>query len=235
MTAESRRRFPFKDMRPTEYKLPDLNPYLKLHREMGPPVVTAEDAPGLKGRWTESYDSVQPLHLEIGPGNGFYLAGMAGRHPDINWLGLEIRFKRVVLCARKIIGAEVTSNARVSRYDAWQLDDLFTPGEIAGLHINFPDPWKRQRDEKHRLLSPELAAWAAVALAPGALVRLKSDYRPNLERMVACCAPYAFTEVGWSEDVARDGAPWSDDLQTNYQSKFDKRGEPTYALLLRRD
>jgi len=235
MTADSRRLHPFKDKAPEDYKLPDLNPYLKMHREMGPPVVTAEEAPELRGRWSEAYGREAPLHLEIGPGNGFYLSGMALRHPQCNWLGVEIRFKRVVLCAKKIIAAGVQDTARIARYDAWQLGDLFAPGELAGLHINFPDPWKKDRHEKHRLLGPELAEWAVEALAPGAHVRVKSDHRPNLERMAAACAPHAFSELAWSEDVGRDGAPWEDDLTTNYQSKFDKRGEPTYALLLQRD
>ena len=44
-----------------------------------------------------------------------------------------------------------------------------------------------------------------------------------------------FTLVGRSDDVARDGAPWPDDVVTNYQRKFNERGLPVYALWLRRD
>jgi len=234
MTAQGKQHHRFRDKRPEEYKRPNLNPYLKLHREMGPPIITAEDAPGFRGRWADAFGRDAPLHLEIGPGNGFYLSGMAARHPDCNWLGIEIRFKRVVLCARKILAAEVDGHARIARYDAWQLEDLFAPGDLSGLHINFPDPWKKDRHEKHRLLGPELAAWAAGALRPGSDIRVKSDHRPNLERMATACARHPFSEIGWSEDVDRDGAPWPDDLTTNYQSKFDAREEPTYALLLRR-
>ena len=80
-----------------------------------------------------------PCTLRSGLENGFYLAGMAERHPDRNWLGIEIRFKRVVLVARKIIAAQA-NNARIARYDAQQLDDLFEAGELAGLHINHPIP-----------------------------------------------------------------------------------------------
>jgi len=232
--VEGKRFHRFKDKRPEDYKQPDLNPYLKLHREMGPPVIVAEDAPGFRGRWAAAFDDRDaPLHVEIGPGNGFYLAGMASRHPEFNWLGIEIRFKRVVLCARKINAAEA-SNARITRYDAWQLEDLFATGEIAGLHINFPDPWKKDKHEKHRLLGPPLARWAADALSPGAELRLKSDHRPNLERMAASVEGLPFEQLGWSDDVGVQGAPWPDDLVTNYQSKFVKLGEPTYALLMRR-
>ena len=94
MTDEQSYRFRGKS--PDEYALPDLNPYMKLHREMVPPVVIAEDAPGFRGRWGEAYpDPEQPLHLEVGPGNGFYLAGMAARHPEWNWGLQSIRSIRV--------------------------------------------------------------------------------------------------------------------------------------------
>jgi tRNA (guanine-N7-)-methyltransferase len=234
MTAETKKRHRFQDLPPEDYRLPDLNPYLRIHREMGPPVILGGAAPSYRGRWAAAFDDREaPLHVEIGPGNGFYLAGMAARHPECNWLGIEIRFKRVVLCARKINVAGV-DNARITRYDAWQLEDLFATADIAGLHINFPDPWKRRKHLKHRLLGPELARWAADALAPGGEIRLKSDYRPNLIRMANSCDGLPIEQVGWSEDVAIEGAPWSDDLVTNYQSKFIERSEPTYALLLRR-
>ncbi len=37
------------------------------------------------------------------------------------------------------------------------------------------------------------------------------------------------------DDVAGDGAPWEGDVTTNYQSKFNKKGEPVYAVRVRRD
>ena len=160
---------------------------------------------------------------------------MAQKHPDRNWLGLEIRFKRVILCAKKIRAAGV-ENARIARYDAWFLDDLFEPLEIAGLYVNFPDPWMRDRDEKKRLMGPVFAAWAARSLCPGGFLRLKSDHGPNLDRLVEGCRGLPLEVVGRSDDVAVDGTPWleGDDIITNYQSKFIARGEPTHALLLRR-
>jgi len=207
---------------------------MKLHYELVPPVVVAEEAPQFRGQWGSAFSNTDaPLHLEIGPGNGFYLAGMAERHPEFNWLGVEIRFKRVVLVAKKILSAGV-ENARIARYDAWQLDDLFAPGELGGLHINFPDPWKRDINAKHRLICPELVEWASQALAPGSEVRVKSDHRPNVARFVDAARELPFELVDFRDDIQHHGAPWPDDLVTNYQSKFIKRGEPVYAALLRR-
>lgn len=226
---------PFEDRRPEEYGQPDLNPYLKLHREYGPPVVVGEEAPGFRGRWAAAFDGREaPLHVEVGPGNGFFLAGMAARHPEQNWLGVEIRFKRVVLCAKKIDSAGI-SNARVARYDAWWLRDLFEEGEIDGLYVNFPDPWKKARHESKRLMGPAFAAWAGEAMADGALLRLKTDDGGNVARLREALSAGPFEILAVVEDVAREGLPWGeDDIRTNYQGKFDARGEATHALWARR-
>jgi len=226
----------FQDRKPEEYANPELNPYLKLHREMGFPVIVAEDAPSHKGTWATAFEGrAAPLHVEIGPGNGFYLAGMAQRRPEVNWLGIEIRFKRVVLCAKKIKSAGV-SNARICRYDAWFLTDLFGRGEIGGLHTNHPDPWKKARHAKHRLMGEQFVAWAADALARGAHWRIKTDCSENIQRVIDASASLPFEVVGRSNDVAREGPPWGvdDDVVTNYQTKFNKKSQPIYALELKR-
>lgn len=226
----------FMDHDPNDLPHPDVNPYLKLHREWGPPVVTAAQSADLRGQWAEAFSAKQPLHVEVGPGNGFHLAGMAGRHRDRNWLGIEIRYKRVILCAKKIEGAGVTENARICRYDAWWLDDVFAPGEIDGLYVHHPDPWKREVDRSKRLMSPFFAGWAARAMKPGALLRLKTDHRRNIDWLVSAFDALPFEVVERRDDVARNGYPWppEDDVITNYESKFHKRDEPIYALLARR-
>lgn len=215
-----------------EYPDPDLNPYLKLHRTFGPEVIPAEEGPELLGHWADAFGRDAQLHVEIGPGNGFFLAGMAARHPEHSWLGIEIRFKRVVLTARKLRVAGI-ENARVLRYDAHYLDDLFAPGEIDALYVNHPDPWTKGKRAKHRLLLRPFAEWICRAVAVGGEVRIKSDYHPNLDDFTDLLEGLPVQVVARVDDVAADGVPWGDDdITTNYQSKFDKKGEPVAALQL---
>ncbi|NOY25072.1 MAG: hypothetical protein GXP62_04280, partial [Oligoflexia bacterium] len=175
-----------------------------------------------------------PLHVEIGPGNGFFLAGMAGMHPEANWLGVELRFKRVVLTAKKLRAAGL-GNARVLRYDAHCLDDIFAPGDLSALYVNHPDPWTKGRRAKHRLLLRPFGEWICRALQPGGQVRIKSDYQPNLDDFCQLIAGLPLRIRAQVDDVRRDGVPWGDDdVTTNYQSKFDKRGLPVSALWLQR-
>jgi tRNA (guanine-N7-)-methyltransferase len=226
--------FRFRDKAPDEYTLPDLNPYLKLHREHGLPVLTAEQALACKGNWADHFQRVAPLHVEIGSGNGFFLAGRAKQSPEFNWLGLEIRFKRVMQAARKIERASVTEFTRIARYNVFQLSDLFVPNEIACLYINHPDPWPKRKDANNRLLAEAFFVELAELMPVGAELRLKTDHPINVQAARENAGPDKWVFLGGSEDVNTLGAPWDLDVVTNYQRKFLKKGEPVYAVWLRR-
>jgi len=210
-----------------------LNPYIALHRQMPEVVIPADQAPAWRGRWAELFGREAPLHLEIGSGNGFYLAAFAQAHPEVNLIGLEIAFKRVVLAARKIQRAGLT-NAKVVRYDAWFLDDLFTPASLAGVHINFPDPWPKEKQEKHRLLRPALVEQMARLLMEGGFLRLKSDFFSYVDLARGLFQVGPFVETGYSADVENWGVPWGEDFETNYQRKAREAGRPVFALEFRK-
>jgi len=225
----------FRDKQPDEYRLPDLNPYLKLHREFGPPVLTAEQAKAGKGRWDQVFDRQAPLHVEIGSGNGFFLAGIAQAHPDRNWLGLEIRFKRVVQTARKLQAADVSAHSRVARYDVHWLEDLFEPQSLSGLYVNFPDPWPKERHAKHRVLGPDFMATVVKLLKPGCELRVKTDHQVNVDAVLTHVQGLPLTITGICHDVQAEGPPWASDVVTNYQTKFYKKGLPVHAVRIRRE
>ena len=225
-----------------DYPRMDANPFVISHREYGPPLLTATDAQGFRGRWDECFGRPGELHLEIGCGNGFFLAEIARRNPDWNVLGIEIRYKRTVLCAKKIDNAGV-KNARIARYHAAFLDDLFGPGELSGIYVNHPDPWPKERHEKNRLISRWFLEDVVTLLRPGGWFRLKSDFEDNIGRVPSLLTadgegnpkPRLPLEIsGRSDDIITGPAPWPDDIETNYQSKFRKRGLPVYAIELLR-
>jgi tRNA (guanine-N7-)-methyltransferase len=230
MGARARRAF--RDRPADEHPQPDLNPYVRLHREY-PEIIPGNEAPMHRGRWAEVFGRDAPLHLEIGTGNGSFFAAMATAHPDCDFVGVEIRFKRVVQGAKRIVAAGLT-NARMVRYDAFFLADLFEPASLAAIYLNHPDPWPKGKHEKNRLISPAFLGWAAQALASGATLRLKTDAEHNIERMAEGIAGLPFRVLGRSDDVHGDGAPWADDIVTGYQAMFDREGTPVRAMWIER-
>jgi tRNA (guanine-N7-)-methyltransferase len=227
-----RARRAFRDRPADEHSQPDLNPYVRLHREYQE-IVPGDQAPSYRGRWSEVFGREAPLHLEIGTGNGSFLAAMAERHRDCSFLGVEIRFKRVVQGAKRILAADL-SNARMVRYDAFFLADLFEPASLAAIYLNHPDPWPKGKHEKNRLISKSFLSWAADALVPGAALRLKTDAPHNIERLEESIVGLPFRVLGKSVDIRRDGAPWPDDIVTGYQAMFDRVGTPVLAMWIER-
>ena len=50
------------------------------------------------GHWHELYARPeQPLHLELGCGKGGFLSQLAPLHPDINYLGIDITDKVLIV------------------------------------------------------------------------------------------------------------------------------------------
>lgn len=228
----------FRDRLPEDYRRSDINPYVRSHRDFGLPLLPASEAWPWRGRWAEHFGREAPLHVEIGSGNGFFLRDMALRHPEWNWIGLEIRYKRTVQTATKLVRAGVRY-ARIVRYHAAYLDDLFLPGSLSGLYVNHPDPWPRERHEKNRLISRWFLEDCARLLQPGAALRVKSDYRPNVDRVVDLLdhdadgeplPPLPLRVTGRVDDLAVEPAPWPDDVETNYQRKMHERGRPVAAI-----
>jgi tRNA (guanine-N7-)-methyltransferase len=209
---------------------------------MGRSALPADQAWTWRERWAAWFGRDAPLVLEVGPGNGSFLAELAARHPEVDHVAVEIRFKRVVQCARKLQATGVT-NAVICRYHAAYLDDLFLPGSIATIWVNHPDPWPKERHDKNRLISRWFLEDVARLLRPGGVMRLKSDFRPNVDRAAALLEHGPDGEAlpalplhvtGRSDDVTGGVAPWPDDIETGYQRKFRLKGEPVYAIELRR-
>lgn len=224
---------PFRDLLPEDVPRPGVNPYVTAHRAFGHEIITGSDAPALKEKWADVFGRVAPLHLEVGSGNGFYLAGMAQQHPDQDWVGVELRFKRVVLVAKKLRAMGLT-NARIVRYDARALASLLPQGSLAGVHINHPDPWERESKRHHRLIDRGFTEVITGLCAPGAELRIKTDFGPHIKALLQACDGLPWEVVGVRTDVDAQGSLWNDDVVTNYQRKARERGVPVHTACLRR-
>ena len=58
----------------------------------------AHDPMANRGHWHEVFARPgQPLHLELGCGKGGFLSQLAPRHPEDNYLGIDITVKVLIL------------------------------------------------------------------------------------------------------------------------------------------
>ena len=97
-----------------------------------------------RGKWHEEFfHNSNPVVLELGCGKGEYTVGLARRYPDKNFIGIDIKGARMWTGACQARD-EGLGNVAFLRTSIELLESFFTPGEVSGLWITFPDP----HDEK---------------------------------------------------------------------------------------
>lgn len=125
--------------------------------------------------WKRDFGRNAPLELEIGPGRGAFALDHAARHPEIDLVVIESRRSDCELIRARALKRGLR-NLMVLHGDArLLLPRLFPPRSLAGLHVQFPDPWWKRRHYKRRLVDVDFAVQARRLLAPGATVDFRTD------------------------------------------------------------
>jgi tRNA (guanine-N7-)-methyltransferase len=171
-----------------------------------------------------------PVWLEIGFGHGEALRHMAARHPEIDFLGLEVHRPGVGHLLNGL-EADGLTNVRVLRADAAEVLQACMPAAgLARVLVFFPDPWPKKRHHKRRLIQPGFADALAAVLAPGGHLHLATDWGDYAEHMRAVLDPHAAfinTAEGWAERPAYRP-------ETRFEQRGTDKGHAVYDLLYRR-
>lgn len=126
-----------------------------------------------------------PRILEIGCGMGETTAIIAAEHPQNNYLGIEVHTPGVGSLLKEIATREL-SNLRVIQHDAVEVvRDMIAPASLSGIHIFFPDPWPKKRQQKRRLIQPEFIKLLATRLAPSGYLHCATDWEDYALQMLA--------------------------------------------------
>lgn len=123
-----------------------------------------------------AFGRAAPKILEIGFGMGETTADIADRHPENDYLGVEVHSPGVGALLQRIDKLGL-ANVRVIQHDAVDvLEHMVPPRSLAGAHLFFPDPWPKKRHHKRRLIQPPFIALLASRLKPGGLVHAATDW-----------------------------------------------------------
>ncbi len=165
------------------------------------------------------YGNSNPVHLEIGFGNGESIARMAQADPGSNYLGIEVHRPGVGRLLMRIAETGIT-NLRIIRHDAVEvMDQCLDDGSLEAVYLFFPDPWHKRRHRKRRILQPEFVSRLARVIRPGGLFHAATDWEDYAEYMMS-----VLTASADFENCAGKGtfAPCPD-----YRSptRFEQRGQ----------
>lgn len=168
--------------------------------------------------------------LEIGFGDGHNLAELARRHPEQDFLGVEVHRPGVGRLLMTL-EAEGLRNVRVVAEDAVAvLKERLPDARLDAVLIYFPDPWPKKRHHKRRLLQPEFAALLAQKLKPGGLLHLATDWEDYARHALE-----VLTASAEFLNIANGYAPRpAERPETKFERRGLKLGHKVYDLVFQR-
>jgi tRNA (guanine-N7-)-methyltransferase len=163
------------------------------------------------------FPRAQPLEVELGSGDGSFLANYALQHPEHNFIGVERLLGRIRKLDRKGRRAGLTNLRGVRIESSYFLQYLLPADSAHALHVYFPDPWPKRKHQRHRLINDRFPALAHDALVPGGTVFLRTDDTDYFGQMSAVFnASPRFQSVPTPAALAA--------LLTDFEREFQARG-----------
>jgi tRNA (guanine-N7-)-methyltransferase len=185
------------------------------------------DALKLKGNWRkEFFKNENPLVLELGCGKGEYSVNLAKAHPEVNFLGIDIKGARFWRGAKTALEQNL-DNVGFLRTQIELIDHIFDENEVDEIWITFPDPQIKYKRTKHRLTNEDFLRKYKKILNPAGVVHLKTDsefmhgYTLGLLHGLDQKIEYAHHDVYGSQ-----GAPETvTNIQTFYEQQYLEIGK----------
>ena len=194
-----------------------------LVEELLPRLSIADDGP-LDARTLFGDD--RPLELEIGFGAGEHLAGQAEATPDTGFIGCE-PFLNGVVGALNHIRDGALDNVRLHMGDALEVIERLPDASLERVYLLHPDPWRKARHAKRRMVNHGPLDLIAAKLKPGAEFRLGTD-DPTYCRwsMMVMNQRRDFT---WLAQTPQDFLTRPDDWpETRYERKARRQGHEVW-------
>lgn len=184
-----------------------------------------EEAIPHKGVWKDFFGNNNPITLELGCGKAELSLGLARRYPDRNFIGIDLKPDRLARPA-KMATDEGLNNMAFVHLHLLNLAAHFAENEVDHIWITFPDPFPKNRQEKHRMTGPAFLKGYREVLKPNGSVQFKTDNLPlfqwSLETFVReQNIQFKYLSFDLHED---ETLPDDTKIETFYEQRFRAEG-----------
>lgn len=174
-----------------------------------------------KDNITSWFEKVQPIHIEVGSGMGRFITEMAKANPSINYIGIERDKNVMIRIVEKVIEQDI-KNLRLLTVDAEKLTEIFNPGEIDRIYLNFSDPWPKTRHAKRRLTHANFLSVYKTILKDDGEIHFKTDNQGLFEFSIESMSQFGMKLKNINLNL-HDNEP-ADNIKTEYEEKFSAKG-----------
>lgn len=189
-----------------------------------------------RGKWQTIFPRRQPIHLELGCGKGVFLAQLAVKHPEINYIGVDIK-SEVLACTRRNLAdaydaaGRTVDNVAILSQDIERISMMLSPEDVVDrIYINFCNPWPTVSRHKKRLTHFKQLAHYQKFLRPGGEtspwgeIWFKTDDDALFQDSLSYFARSGFSVRYLTWDLYSSGFP--DNISTEHEQMFVKENIP---------
>lgn len=170
-----------------------------------------------------------PVRLEIGCGSGGFIARLARREPEYNYLAVEV-CSNVIVTAIERIADEGIGNVRFLNIAAEILPCYIPEESVDRIYLNFSTPLPAKGCEKQRLTSARFLQIDRSVLKEGGCIEQKTDSERFFDYSLAQYAENGFEVVEVTRDLHNSSFA-GENIVTEYEEMFLRRGLPIYRAV----
>jgi len=181
--------------------------------------------------WPAVFGRSGPLRLEIGFGNGSYLAEQAEKHPEADYIGVDISWSSLSRLLKRLHKYELTNGRGAEVPGKTAIERLFAEASLDEVIINHPDPWAKDKHFNKVIIQPEFVRLLASRLRPGGRVTIATDHVGYASWIVRVLENQQDIQSCFDTTVVHS---LPDRTPTKYEKKFLDIGQPIYYFVWER-
>ena len=182
----------------------------------------------MAGQWGLLFGNENPIHVELGAGRGKFSVTLAEKHPDINFIAIEIK-EEILIKAVEKAHAKGIPNIRFVCMDIKDLLSVFGTNEVSRIYLNFSDPWPKKRHFKRRLTYRGFLDMYKTILMERAEIHFKTDAEELFEFSLNEFLDTDFNVQNVSLNLHRGDSVF-DIVTTEYEERYRLLGKQIYRL-----
>ena len=192
-----------------------------------------------KGKWKNLYKNEAPFHIELGCGKGSFIANLAVKNQNINYLAIDLVDAMLGLAKRNIESTykeneKQIENVYLTRHDIERIFLILDKiDKVERIYINFCNPWPRGKHHKKRLThTRQLEKYKEILVEEGK-VYFKTDDEGLFKDSLIYFKESGFEIEKYTFDLENEINFW-DNIQTEHERMFIEEGIKIKALIAKK-
>ena len=186
-------------------------------------------------KWNHYFKNNAPIYLELGCGKGTFIAELANKNKQINFIGIDLKSDMLGLTKRNIEkiyyeNKQEINNVVLVAYDIERIGDVIgEQDKIDRIYINFCNPWPKPRHKKKRLTYTRQLENYKRFLKKGGEIYFKTDDEGLFQDSLKYFQETGFKIIFQTFDLHKEQR--EDNVITEHEKMFSEQGIKIKALI----